>query len=107
VTSAAVQAKADRYLTEGRVCVINASPSRADFLVVGTGTQPYQVRCHAGWRCTCPSQVETCAHILACQKISKPEAVRKIFFTDDSDELTQFLNEAFQGEGSADTSNDR
>lgn len=94
MTSDAVKAKANRYLTEGRVCVLDVRTGRYDFAVAGSDSDPYRVRYLGGWRCSCPSHTEICAHIVACQKISKPEAVQQIF-TDESDDLTRYLNDAF------------
>jgi uncharacterized Zn finger protein len=73
--SALVQNKAVSYLSEGRVRVIFADPTR----YAGTvqGTFPYLVTSMPGadWYCTCPATA-TCAHIVASQKIWTREEAR-------------------------------
>jgi uncharacterized Zn finger protein len=67
-----VEAKARRYLTEGRVCVVTAEEGYLEAFCRGAG-QFYAVFYHRGdgWQCVCPSRGR-CAHIAALQLISAP-----------------------------------
>ena len=90
-----ITAKADRYLTEGRVSVRMADHSTpvARVQVSGTGDKPYQVTFlpRSGWECSCPAQ-RKCAHIIACEKITGYQPIEVAQLVDQDDELTQFLN---------------
>lgn len=67
-----VQAKAARYLLQGKVRVDYADQRAFTGLV--TGTRPYHVMCVEGrWRCDCPS-TRACAHEVACQAVWQPTA---------------------------------
>lgn len=70
--SAAVDAKAERYLAEGRVVAVRVGPHDAEFKV--RGSEPYRVVFRGDWSCDCPAQVPLCAHVRACQKIAQPTA---------------------------------
>ncbi len=80
VPSQEVQAKAARYLLEGRVQVDMADRVAGLFiaLVKGGSDYPYAVR-HTpseGWKCMCPAnyfQGRMCAHVTACMNIWQPE----------------------------------
>jgi uncharacterized Zn finger protein len=93
--SASAQAKADRYLTEGRVVAFSVNTSRAEFTVHGSGAKPYRVIFRGEWSCDCPARVSPCAHILACQKITRLIPTRTISVQGD-DELSDFLREAMR-----------
>lgn len=84
--------KANAYLVDGRVAALRITADRADFAVAGSAAEPYKVAFLGDWICNCPAQVAVCAHIYACQKITRIEPARQILFTDPSDELTAFLN---------------
>ena len=93
--STAIELKAHRYLVEGRVAVTHVTEDRAEFLVAGSDPEPYRVRCLAGlWSCACPAQITVCAHIFACQKITKIEPVRALLFDPAADDLTKLMNDA-------------
>lgn len=68
------QAKARRYLTEGRVIVTHA---RANAIVRATcrgdGTV-YQLGWDAGsWWCTCPARSDQCSHLHALRLVTAPD----------------------------------
>ena len=84
-----VATKADRYLTEGRVRVLFLDNNKAEFEVAGS--DKYSVKAMP-WTCNCPARVLECAHIVACQKITSFDDVRKIMFTGD-DEESKFITE--------------
>lgn len=79
--------KADRYLTEGRVRVVLVDGNKGEFEVAGNET--YYVRAMP-WTCTCPARVLDCAHVLACQKITTFDDIRKAMFVGE-DENSKFL----------------
>ena len=85
--SESVTTKADRYLTEGRVRVLYLDNKRGEFEVAGS--EKYFVKAMP-WLCNCPARVLECAHILACQKISTFDDIRKTMFVDD-DANSKFL----------------
>ncbi len=63
-----IEAKADRYLVEGRVAVVEVTPTSAAVRV--TGSSPYVVRASGGvWACPCPARVDRCAHVVAASKV--------------------------------------
>lgn len=65
--------KAARYLTAGRVTVLEVTPRRVAALVRGSAAQPYLTAWTAltGWCCTCPA-AGPCAHEAALQLIVTP-----------------------------------
>jgi uncharacterized Zn finger protein len=95
--SQATEQKANRYLTEGRVVAEHVTTDRAEFTVAGSAAEPYRVRYFAGeWTCTCPAQITSCAHVFACQKITRIAPERQLF-APDADDLTGFLHDALHG----------
>ena len=96
MASDSIQRKADRYLTEGRVLAVYLTLTGGDFLVNGSAPEPYKVHFLGEWTCSCPAQI-VCAHIVACQKITRFEPARQIMFADPEDELSAFLHEALHG----------
>jgi hypothetical protein len=73
------EAKARRYLAEGRVriCVLNEESGIATAEVRGNGAV-YSVRHDEhGWACDCPARTE-CAHVAAlkCVTVLKPREMR-------------------------------
>lgn len=71
--SADVEAKARRYLADGRVHLQLVVPDEVRALVSGSAEHPYLVRWlpRADWRCTCPA-ARTCAHIRAVGIVTSP-----------------------------------
>jgi len=89
-----VEQKANRYLTEGRVLAVCLTPQGGEFLVNGSAPEPYKVHFLGEWTCSCRAQVR-CAHIVACQKITRFDPARQIMFADpDTDDLSAFLHDA-------------
>lgn len=82
-----ITSKADRYLTEGRVRVLSVSNDKGSFEVAGS--DKYIVNA-APWTCNCPARVLECAHIVACQKITSFDSIRKVMFTG-QDEASMFM----------------
>jgi uncharacterized Zn finger protein len=67
------QAKARRYLSEGRVCVLYAQRDRVDALVRGDG---HRWRCgyrDGAWGCACPARTDQCAHLVAVRLVCAPD----------------------------------
>jgi uncharacterized Zn finger protein len=66
-----IDAKAARYLSEGRVKAQHVSSDAALFHVRGSGDgDPYYVRFSAaGWMCDCPARVASCAHVRAARLV--------------------------------------
>lgn len=68
MTRESVDAKAQRYLTEGRVRILHVNDGGAHALVRGAG-HLYTVDARPGtWRCTCPAR-RRCAHIAALELV--------------------------------------
>jgi hypothetical protein len=74
-----VEAKAQRYLAEGRVRVrfCNEESGVASAEVRGSGAVYAVDHDDKGWRCDCPARTE-CAHIAAlkCVTVLKPRELR-------------------------------
>jgi hypothetical protein len=72
----AVFAKAEKYLTGGKVAIDVADQSDGVFVgtVQGSRLSPYLVTRSAGtgWRCDCRA-TSTCAHVLACRAVFHTE----------------------------------
>ena len=71
LTSETVQAKAGRYLAEGRVKVLNVSAGNVEAHVQGSAGEPYSIR-RAGkrWTCSCPAWQRRCAHVVAVELVA-------------------------------------
>ncbi len=62
-----IEDKADKYLADGRVSVLEVSDVRAAAEVRGSETYLVQ---HVGvWVCSCPARVDRCAHVVAVSKV--------------------------------------
>lgn len=75
--SAAVIAKAHKYLAEGRVKVREVTRGNPTCLidVTGSADEPYLVWASDGeFHCSCPSRLPVCAHIAASMLITNMEA---------------------------------
>lgn len=76
MSSADVDAKAGRYLTAGRVTVVEVTPGRVRARVHGTADDPYAVLWTpvTSWACDCPAGVHRtrCAHVAAVQRVTCP-----------------------------------
>lgn len=69
------EAKALRYLAEGRIraVAVDAQARTATFRAIGSAETPYTVVYAQGfWSCTCPARVADCAHVKACALVSAP-----------------------------------
>lgn len=66
-----VEAKARRYLNEGRVCVVHADEGYLEAFCRGAGEFYAVVYTREGWHCFCPSRGR-CAHLAAVQLVSAP-----------------------------------
>jgi len=63
------EAKAKRYLVEGRIVLERANPGGCVATVRGEGHR-YRVEHHRGlWSCSCPARGERCAHLLAVKSV--------------------------------------
>jgi len=66
------QVKGRRYLTEARVCIVEASPGHVLAQVRGDGAF-YVVSFDAGeWTCTCPA-VRSCSHLVGVKLCTAPD----------------------------------
>lgn len=63
--------KAEQYLTEGRIRVIEHSQQHTLIYATGSDTEPYYVKRNSAgaWTCDCPARVTDCAHVLAARMI--------------------------------------
>lgn len=94
------RAKANDYLTTGRVCTVEVSTQEGygEFLIAGTFSEPYRVVYQDGrWGCDCPARVLVCAHVLACQTITKFEAVKPIVSLTGDDDASIMMAEFLKG----------
>ena len=69
-----VDAKAQRYLAEGRLQIVAVRGDRVKGQVRGSAGELYVVE-HVGagrWRCSCPSS-RRCAHIAAVALVTTPQ----------------------------------
>lgn len=69
------EAKALRYLAEGRIRAVsvNAEARSAVFRALGSAQTAYTVVYdHGIWSCTCPARIPDCAHVKACALVSAP-----------------------------------
>ena len=73
-TSAAVEAKAHRYLAEGRLEITHATGPRIRATCHGSAPYPLGYDPDHGWWCRCPARA-TCAHLRALQLVTRPEPV--------------------------------
>ena len=71
MTRESAAAKARRYLTEGRVCVVEVRPGYARAIVRGSGAMHEVIEDPSGRSCTCPTR-GTCSHALALGLITAP-----------------------------------
>lgn len=70
MTRESADAKARRYLLEGRVIVKQAGPRRVAAIVRGSGYLWPVKFDDRGWSCPCPSK--RCSHVLAVQTVTAP-----------------------------------
>jgi uncharacterized Zn finger protein len=72
VSRETVDAKARRYLAEGRVRIRIVGPNRVSAEVYGTDGAIYRSGLdESGWRCNCPARKE-CCHISALKLATAP-----------------------------------
>lgn len=67
------QAKARRYLVEGRVVLLRVAPGLVVARVRGDGAVH---RCgyeHGAWWCSCPARTDQCAHLVAVRLTTAPD----------------------------------
>lgn len=65
MTRETVDAKARRYLAEGRLVVVHVDARGARARCRGSGAV-YDLEVSGGeWSCSCPARVQRCAHLLA------------------------------------------
>jgi uncharacterized Zn finger protein len=75
MTRESAEAKARRYLGEGRLIVLRVVPGAVDATVRGDG-QVYEVRYRTGeWTCTCQARGR-CSHKLALGLVVAPSRER-------------------------------
>lgn len=74
-----IEAKAKRYLAEGRVRLIEVSARKIDAVVHGeTGTWRcgWHPKVRGGWWCICPAHTPTCCHLDALKLVADPLLAR-------------------------------
>lgn len=66
-----VDAKADAYIAEGRVTVVEQGPTSAYALVKGSSAEPYECRWNgSAWTCTCDARTWRCTHVVASSRVT-------------------------------------
>lgn len=65
-------ARARRYLTEGRLTLVEVRPGYARAVVRGDGAVHEVVEDSTGRTCTCPARGELCSHALALGLVVAP-----------------------------------
>lgn len=65
-----VEAKAARYLLEGRVTVYQANANVIRARVQGNGDQYVVVVTRGGYACNCLARSDRCCHVIAVQRIT-------------------------------------
>ena len=69
--SEAIDAKAVRYLAEGRVRIRAVSPEAVEAEVQGSGEAPYETRREGRrWSCDCPAWQRQCCHVRAVRLVT-------------------------------------
>lgn len=64
------EAKAERYLAEGRVKVVELEESSALIEVQGSREKPYRVKWTGeAWVCDCESRIYRCTHVICGQSL--------------------------------------
>jgi hypothetical protein len=64
-----VEAKAARYLAEGRLAVVLVTADAIEATCHGaTGT--WLLGWHGGWHCDCPARTDRCAHLTALRLVT-------------------------------------
>ena len=58
-------AKAQRYLSEGRVVLTQVTPDRVDAMIRGDGAIHTAGYRNGAWNCTCPARTANCSHLRA------------------------------------------
>lgn len=66
------QAKARRYLAEGRVVIGRVSDKEVRATVRGDGALWTVVFTRGGWRCDCPALTQACSHVFAVGLVTAP-----------------------------------
>lgn len=88
-----IEAKADKYLCDGRVTVLAVDPDRARSAVVEVqGTAKYLVRFVGAWTCDCPSRVDRCAHVVAAEKVVRVDSGNGLQFGEPDPEIDFLLD---------------
>ena len=72
-TGESIEAKAARYLAEGRVTILSVSADYIEATVQGSAEEAYEVKFtgHA-WVCSCEAQTWRCSHVVAVQMVVGP-----------------------------------
>jgi hypothetical protein len=72
-----IEAKAARYLAEGRLEVLFVAEESARVRASCRGGDGiYSVTCdRGGWSCSCPARVARCAHVVAAELVA-PRSIR-------------------------------
>ena len=94
--SESIERKAENYLAQGRVSVVEVSADRGEFQVAGSAAMPYTVLFEGEWMCSCEARIPRCAHVVACQKITHFDPARKIMFNSgEESDIDAILADAF------------
>ena len=68
--------KARRYLSEGRITLIDVSATSVSALVRGDGQIYAAGYTYGEWRCDCPTPTPQCSHLIALRLITAPDMPR-------------------------------
>jgi hypothetical protein len=74
-----VRQKADRYLLENRVTVLEAGKHGCAAQVRSEGAIYVTRYGFGGWTCSCPhpNRSTSCSHVLACKRVLAPDIPRR------------------------------
>lgn len=67
-------AKARRYITEGRLVILEVSENRIQAFCRGDGAIWRPQWTPFGWECDCPARSHNCAHLLALRLVTVRES---------------------------------
>ena len=80
--------KAHKYLTEGKVTLLEVSDDGCTASAQGSGDTPYEVIFNGGWSCDCPARKTECAHVVAVKLVTDFHSSKPHFKADpEIDEL--------------------
>jgi uncharacterized Zn finger protein len=92
-----IEAKASRYLAEGRVQILSVHGDQVVAHVRGSQPDPYEVRYNGTvWTCSCEAQTWRCSHVVAVQQVVGSRYQQHEVSDDDpGSELDELLGDRF------------